>query len=62
MKKTLINPRKEFMEGVLKDVGLLQISEDIQNDLQLVEERDYEQEQESIMSESIDSSNKFSVS
>ena len=50
------------MEGVLKDVGLLQISEDIQNDLQLVEERDYEQEQESIMSESIDSSNKFSVS
>lgn len=50
------------MEGVLKDVGLLQISEDIQNDLQLVEERDYEQEQESVMSESIDSSNKFSVS
>lgn len=62
MKKTFVNPRKEFMEGVLKDVGLLQISEDIQNDLQLVEERDYEQEQESIMSESIDSSNKFSVS
>ena len=50
------------MEGVLKDVGLLQKIEDIQNDLQLVEERDYEQEQESIMSESIDSSNKFSVS
>lgn len=50
------------MEGVLKDVGLLQKIEDIQNDLQLVEERDYEQEQESVMSESIDSSNKFSVS
>jgi hypothetical protein len=29
----LVNPRKEFMEGVLKDVGLLQKSEDIQNDL-----------------------------
>ncbi len=50
------------MEGVLKDVGLLQKSEDIQNDLQLVEENDYEQEEESIMSASIDSSNKFSVS
>lgn len=32
------------MEGVLQEVGLLQKNEEIPQDLQLVEERDYEQE------------------
>ena len=32
-KKTFINPRKEFMEGVLQEVGLLQKNEEIPQDL-----------------------------
>jgi hypothetical protein len=35
-----VNPRKEFMENVLQEVGLLKKNEDVPYDLQLVEEKD----------------------
>ena len=51
------NPRKEFMENVMHEIGILKQNID-QNlgDLQLVEEKEFEQEEESNVSHSIASS------